>query len=46
MSFSDRLAIALGCLAGAMAIILFLVEKTPTTIFSSLLVMDVLSAAA
>lgn len=31
-STSDKLAIALACLAGIMAIILFLVEKSPTTI--------------
>jgi hypothetical protein len=31
-SGSDKLAIALACLAGAMAIVLFLIEKTPATI--------------
>ncbi len=42
-SISDKLAIALACLAGIMAIILFLVEKTPTTIVSLLILMLALS---
>jgi len=36
---SDKLGIALACLAGVMAIALFLVEKTPATIVSLLLLM-------
>jgi hypothetical protein len=36
---SDRLGISLACLAGVMAIILFLVEKTPLTIVCLLLLM-------
>lgn len=40
---SDRLAIALACLAGVMAIILFLVEKTPLTAILLLSLMLVLA---
>jgi hypothetical protein len=36
---SDKLGIALACMAGVMAIILFLVEKTPLTIVCLLLLM-------
>ena len=32
LAFNDKLGIALACLAGIMAIILFLVEKTPITV--------------
>jgi len=42
-STSDKLAIALACLTGIMAIILFLVEKTPATVVSLLLLMLALS---
>jgi hypothetical protein len=42
-SDSDRLAIALTCLAGIMAIVLFLVEKTPATVIGLLLGMAALS---
>jgi hypothetical protein len=38
-NISDRLGIALACLAGVMAIILFLIEKTPTTILCLLSLM-------
>ncbi len=38
-SVSDKLAIALTCLAGAMAIVLFLVEKTPLSILLMLAAM-------
>ena len=40
---SDKLAIALACLAGVMAIVLFLVEKTPFTVVGLLLLMVTLS---
>lgn len=43
-STSDRLAIALACLAGVMAIILFLVEKTPFTVVGLLVLMVALFA--
>lgn len=36
---SDKLAIALACLAGVLAIILFLIEKTPATVLFLLLSM-------
>jgi hypothetical protein len=36
---SDKLGVVLFCLAGVMAIILFLVEKTPYTVASLLLLM-------
>jgi hypothetical protein len=39
---SDKLAIALACLAGVMAIILFLVEKTPGTVLGLLAAMFLL----
>jgi hypothetical protein len=39
LSPSDKLAIALACLAGIMAIILFLLAKTPTTVVLSLVAM-------
>lgn len=42
-SASDRLAVVLACLAGVMAIILFLVEKTPFTVVSLLVLMVALS---
>jgi hypothetical protein len=42
-SDSDKLAIVLACLAGVMAIVLFLVEKTPLTVISLLGLMVVLS---
>jgi hypothetical protein len=42
-SRSDKLGIALACLAGVMAIILFLVEKTPLTVVSLLTLMIALS---
>lgn len=40
---SDRLAIALACLTGVMAIILFLVEKSPLTVVGVLVLMVALS---
>jgi hypothetical protein len=40
---SDRLAIALACLAGVMAIVLFLVEKTPFWVVTLLVLMLALS---
>jgi hypothetical protein len=40
---SDKLGIALACLAGIMAIILFLVEKTPYTVVGLLALMIALS---
>jgi hypothetical protein len=42
-SSSDKLGIALACLSSAMAIILFLVEKTPFAVVSLLIVMAALS---
>src|ERR1039457_5068736 len=39
---SDKLAIALTCLAGVMAIVLFLVEKTPLTVVGLLVAMVIL----
>jgi hypothetical protein len=42
-SLSDRLAIVLACLTGIMAIILFLIEKTPLTVIVLLLLMVGLS---
>ncbi len=42
-STSDKLAIALACLAGVMAIILFLIEKTPLTVVGLLVAMAALS---
>jgi hypothetical protein len=40
---SDKLGIALACLAGVMAIILFLIDRTPWTVVTLLLVMGGLS---
>ena len=42
-STGDKLAIALACLAGVMAIILFLLEKTPVTMILLLSLMDALA---
>ena|ERR1035437_3324026 len=42
-TFSDKLAVALACLAGIMAIILFLAEKAPLTVVSLLLLMVALA---
>jgi hypothetical protein len=43
LSESDKLAIVLACLAGIMAIVLFLVEKTPAVIVFSLLAIVLLA---
>jgi putative effector of murein hydrolase LrgA (UPF0299 family) len=40
---SDRLAIVLACLAGVMAIVLFLTEKTPASVVGLVLLMYFLS---
>ena len=42
-TLSDQLAIVLTCLAAIMTLILFLIDKTPTTVVALLVAMVVLS---